>query len=114
LYQKARCLFFPSLYEGFGLPVLEGLACGLPIAASNTSSLPEVAGRCAHYFDPENVDAMAEALYNALAEPMDFDTRMQRAEHAKRFSWQKTARATLAAFAEAANIVGRAQATTAG
>ena len=113
LYQKARCLFFPSLYEGFGLPVLEGLACGLPIACSNTSSLPEVAGRFAYGFDPENVDAMAEALYKALTEPTDFNSRMQRHQHAKSFSWQKTARTTLAAFADATKTTSRAQATTA-
>lgn len=113
LYQQARCLFFPSLYEGFGLPVLEGLACGLPIACSQNSSLPEVAGNFAHYFDPEKVDAMAEALYKALTEPMDFTLRMQRSAHAKQFSWQQTARATLAAFADSAKIVGHAQATTA-
>src|ERR1043165_1349688 len=113
LYQKARCLFFPSLYEGFGLPVLEGLACGLPIACSNNSSLPAVAGSFAQYFDPENIDAMAESLYNALTEPTDFNLRMQRSKHAKNFSWQKTARATLAAFSQSANILGRAQATTA-
>ena len=113
LYQKACCLFFPSLYEGFGLPVLEGLACGLPIACSKTSSLPEVAGTLAHYFDPQDVDAMADGLYHALTEPTDFDSRMQRCRHAKRFSWQKTARATLAAFADSTNITARAQATTA-
>jgi glycosyltransferase involved in cell wall biosynthesis len=112
LYQKARCLFFPSLYEGFGLPVLEGLACGLPIACSNTSSLPEVAGSFAHYFDPEDVDAMAGALNKALTEPADFNSRMQRSRHAKRFSWQKTACATLAAFADSA-MMARAEATAA-
>ena len=100
LYQKARCLFFPSLYEGFGLPVLEGLACGLPVASSNTSSLPEVGGPHANYFDPYDVDEMADALYQALQEPMDYEARLRRYEYSKKFSWQKTALATLAAFAE--------------
>ncbi|HKQ50865.1 MAG TPA: glycosyltransferase family 1 protein, partial [Pyrinomonadaceae bacterium] len=99
LYQKARCLFFPSLYEGFGLPVLEGLACGLPVAASATSSLPEVGGEFAIYFDPDDVDAMADALYRALQEPMDYQSRLRRYEYSTKFSWRKTALATLEAFA---------------
>lgn len=112
LYQKARCLFFPSLYEGFGLPVVEALACGLPIACSNTSSLPEVAGDFAHYFNPQDVEAMADALYEALTDPTDFNSRMQRRRHAKRFSWQQTARATLKAFADSRNVVTRVQTAT--
>lgn len=98
LYQKARCLFFPSLYEGFGLPVLEGLACGLAVASSNTSSLPEVGGELAFYFDPYDIDGMADSLYQALRAPMDFESRQTRYEYSRRFSWQETARATLNAF----------------
>ena len=99
LYQKARCLFFPSLSEGFGLPVLEGLACGLPVASSNTSSLPEVGGPHAIYFDPYDVDEMADALRQALNAPTDFESRLARYEYSKTFSWHKTALATLEAFA---------------
>lgn len=99
LYQKARCLFFPSLYEGFGLPVLEGLACGLPVAASNTSSVPEVGGDYAFYFDPRNVTEMADGLYQALQAPMDHESKLKRYEYASSFSWKKTALATLDAFA---------------
>src|SRR6185436_17413106 len=98
LYQKARCLFFPSLYEGFGLPVLEGLACGLPVAASNTSSIPEVAGDMALYFDPYDPVDMADALYRTLQAPCDLASRTRRHEHARRFSWTKTAVATLHAW----------------
>ena len=106
LYQKARCLFFPSLYEGFGLPILEGLACGLPVASSNTSSLPEVGGDLATYFDPYNIDAMADGLYQALQAPMDYESRQKRYEYSKNFSWPETARATLKAFTD---CVGEAQ-----
>ncbi|HYR76209.1 MAG TPA: glycosyltransferase family 1 protein [Pyrinomonadaceae bacterium] len=106
LYQRARCLFFPSLYEGFGLPLLEGLACGLPVASSNTSSLPEVGGELAIYFDPYNIDEMADSLYQALRAPMDYQARQRRYEYSKQFSWPETARATLKAFAD---CVGDAQ-----
>ncbi|HWT02214.1 MAG TPA: glycosyltransferase family 1 protein [Pyrinomonadaceae bacterium] len=100
LYQKARCLFFPSLYEGFGLPVLEGLACGLPVASSNTSSLPEVGGDLAVYFDPYDVDEMADALRQALKAPTDYASRLGRYQYSRTFSWENTALATLAAFAD--------------
>ena len=103
LYQKARCLFFPSLYEGFGLPVLEGLACGLPVASSNTSALPEVGGELVTYFDPYNIDEMADSLYQALQAPMDYQSRLRRYEYSKRFSWQKAGLEVLNAFEE---IVG--------
>jgi glycosyltransferase involved in cell wall biosynthesis/SAM-dependent methyltransferase len=99
LYQKARCVFFPSLYEGFGLPVLEGLACGLPVAASNTSSLPDVGGDLAIYFDPCNIDEMADRLYQALQAPMDWESKFRRYQYSRGFSWKKTAVAILDAFA---------------
>jgi glycosyltransferase involved in cell wall biosynthesis len=104
LYQKARCLFFPSLYEGFGLPILEGLACGLPVATANTSSLPEVAGDFAFYFDPYDIDGMAQALYQALRAPMDQEAKRARYKYSKNFSWQKTALATLDAFESSVNL----------
>jgi glycosyltransferase involved in cell wall biosynthesis/SAM-dependent methyltransferase len=97
-YQKARSLFFPSLYEGFGLPVLEGLACGLPVAASSVSSIPEVGGNLTIYFDPHDVDGMADALYQTLTAPVDPDAKLQRYEYAKSFTWKKTALTTLEAF----------------
>lgn len=100
LYQKARALFFPSLYEGFGLPVLEALACGIPVASSNTSSLPEVGGELATYFDPYDIDEMADSLYKSLQAPMDYQSRLRRYEYSKRFSWRETALATLEAFTE--------------
>lgn len=103
LYRKARGLFFPSLYEGFGLPLLEALACGLPVASSNTSSLPEVGGEFTIYFDPYKIDEMAESLYQILQAPMDYQSRLRRYEYSKKFSWQKTAQATLEAF----NVCGR-------
>ncbi|HET6975724.1 MAG TPA: glycosyltransferase family 1 protein [Pyrinomonadaceae bacterium] len=104
LYQKARCLFFPSLYEGFGLPILEGLACGLPVASANTSSLPEVAADFAFYFDPYDIDGMAQALYQALRAPLDTAAKRARYEFSKQFSWQKTALATLNAFQSSVNL----------
>jgi glycosyltransferase involved in cell wall biosynthesis len=103
LYRKARGLFFPSLFEGFGLPVLEALACGLPVATSNTSSLPEVGGEFAAYFNPYDVDAMAQALHKILLEPMDYRARFERYEYSKTFSWKTTAREILNAFEEALN-----------
>lgn len=98
LYQKARCLFFPSLYEGFGLPLLEGLACGLPVAASNTSSLPEVGGDFSVYFNPYAPSEMADRLYQALQLPNDYESRLKRFEYASSFSWKNTALTTLKAF----------------
>jgi SAM-dependent methyltransferase len=111
-YQKARCLFFPSLYEGFGLPVLEGLACGLPVAASNSSSIPEVGGDFAIYFDPADVDQMRDALWQTLQLPTDHQTRTERYEYSKEFSWKKTALATLAALTESGESIVAAEPAT--
>ena len=62
LYQQARCLVFPSLFEGFGFPVLEAFTAGLPVTCSSTTSLPELAGDAAILFDPTDVEAMADAI----------------------------------------------------
>jgi glycosyltransferase involved in cell wall biosynthesis len=65
LYRRAACLVYPSLYEGFGLPVLEAMACGCPVAASNAAAIPEVAGDAAVLFDPTDVGAIASAMLEA-------------------------------------------------
>jgi glycosyltransferase involved in cell wall biosynthesis len=66
LYRSAACLVFPSLYEGFGLPPLEAMACGCPVAVSNATSLPEICGNAAEYFDPLSPEDMAAAIVRAL------------------------------------------------
>ncbi len=92
LYQGADVFAFPSLYEGFGIPVLEALACGTPVVASNTSSLPEAAGEAALLVDPEDVEALAEALWRLLVDsPLRNALRARGFEQVKRFSWAGSA-----------------------
>ncbi len=90
LYLMCRLFFFPSLYEGLGLPVLEALHCGAPVVTSNRSSLPEYAGPDSWLCDPTSPQAMAQVLQQALAEPREA-RRRQRQLFARTFSWQKTA-----------------------
>jgi glycosyltransferase involved in cell wall biosynthesis len=103
LYNAADLFVFPSLYEGFGLPVLEAMACGRAVACSNTSALPEVADGAAILFDPystrETVRAMADLLLNPELKARLQRLGLQRAAH---FSWQNTARKTLDVFCEVA------------
>lgn len=95
IYGGARLFVFPSLYEGFGLPVLEALSCGTPVACSRVSSLPEVAGEAAVYFDPNDPDNIAEVLIYSL-ENKDFieELKSRGKEQAAKFSWQRTAHLT--------------------
>jgi hypothetical protein len=90
LYQCCRLFFFPSIYEGLGLPVLEALTCGAPVACSNCSSLPEFAGEVAYLFDPHSPRSMADALARCLAEPRERRFH-DRTEYARSFTWDKTA-----------------------
>jgi glycosyltransferase involved in cell wall biosynthesis len=92
LYNAAELFVYPSLYEGFGLPVLEAMQCGCPVACSNTSSLPEVGGSAAMYFDPKDVRGMTEKLGEILQDN-NLRKRLSEAgiERAKNFTWEKTA-----------------------
>ncbi len=91
LYRRAAALVFPSLYEGFGMPVLEAMACGCPVACSNATSLPEVAGDAARLFDPRDVEDIARAVDDVLREPNVWIGRGL--ERAQAFTWDACARA---------------------
>jgi glycosyltransferase involved in cell wall biosynthesis len=99
LYALSTCLAFPSLAEGFGLPVLEAMRRGVPVTCSNTTSLPEVAGEAALYFDPADTEEIARALEQLLADGR-LRERLAAAgrTQALKFSWESTARATVRSY----------------
>ena len=102
LLSGALAFVFPSLYEGFGIPVLEAGACGVPVITSNTSSLPEVAGDAALLVDPHDVDAIAEAMTRLVTdEALRAELARRGLTNVQRFSWEKCARETLAVLLEA-------------
>lgn len=101
LYNAARLFVFPSLYEGFGLPPLEAMACGTPVVCSKAASLPEVVGDAALLVDPNSPVDLAQAMLAALTDESLRATLRQRGlAQAARFSWEKTARETLRVFEE--------------
>lgn len=103
LYAGAACFAYPSLYEGFGLPVLEAMAAGAPVVTSDVSSLPEVAGDAALLVDPHDVRAIAAAIERLLVEPGLADRlRALGRQRAAHFSWDRTARETLALLLDVA------------
>jgi len=100
-YQDADVLALLSRYEGFGLPVLEAMACGTPVVCSNAASLPEVAGAAALQVDPNDIMGAATALRDLLTRPeLAADLRAKGLEQVKAFSWQTTADAVLRLYAE--------------
>jgi glycosyltransferase involved in cell wall biosynthesis len=102
LWAIARAFVFPSLYEGFGLPVLEAMARGVPVACSDASSLPEVAGDAALLFDPHDESAIASSLQRLLDEPALAESlRARGLLHVREFTWARTARLTLESYARA-------------
>ena len=96
LYSGASLFIFPSLYEGFGLPVVEAMACGTAVACANSSSLPEIGADAVHYFDPMNVSEMAGVIGRYLKnKPLRLEMAERGIKQAQKFSWQKAADATL-------------------
>jgi len=92
LYSAARVFAFPSLYEGFGLPILEAMACGTPVVTSRASSMPEVAGDAALLVDPLDTDALAEALASALDDELLRSSLIEKGlERATVFTWEAAA-----------------------
>ena len=108
LYAAASAFVLPSLQEGFGLPVLEAMARGVPVACSNTSSLPEVAGDAALLFDPRDTDSIAAQLGRLLSDPeLAAELRRRGPERARQFTWRRTAELTLASYERARHHQGR-------
>lgn len=107
LWVLADAFVFPSLYEGFGLPVLEAMARGVPVACADASSLPEVAGDAALLFDPRDEAAIARAVERLLGEPeLARDLREKGLARARQFTWARTARLTLQSYARAFGLAG--------
>lgn len=101
LYSGAAVLVYPSLYEGFGLPPLEAMACGTPVVVSNVASLPEVVGDAGVYTNPYDVEDIALGIYRTLTDKdLRRELRKKGLARAKLFTWEKAARETLAVFEE--------------
>ncbi|MDD2766706.1 MAG: glycosyltransferase family 1 protein [Candidatus Moranbacteria bacterium] len=92
LFKNADVFLFPSLYEGFGIPVLEAQSVGVPVVTSDIASLPEVGGAGAIYIDPLNAESLAEGIYRVISDKQQRDDIIAKAtENVRRFSWQKCA-----------------------
>jgi glycosyltransferase involved in cell wall biosynthesis len=107
LYSGAICFIYPSYFEGFGLPPLEAMKCGVPVIVGDRTSLPEVVGDAAVLVDPFDVDALAAAIEKVIS---DSDLRtelgLKGLGRAKLFNWRETARQTLAVYRKAAGVAG--------
>jgi glycosyltransferase involved in cell wall biosynthesis len=98
-YNAADLFVYPSLYEGFGLPPLEAMACGTPVVVANTSSLPEVVGDAGLMVDPHDPQALAEAIYSVLSNPVRHQRLAEAGQaRARNFSWRTTAKKTAALY----------------
>ena len=95
LYRGARCVVYPSLYEGFGIPVLEALACGTPVVTSRGGACEEVAGGAAVLVDPHDASSIAAGIEEAIARGRDSGL-----ERARAFTWDRTAELTRAVYEE--------------
>lgn len=105
LISGARAFVFPSVHEGFGLPPLEAMACGVPVACAHASSLPEVVADAALVFDPYKPQDMAETMSRVLDNAhLRFEMRAKGLLHAKQFTWERAARATFEVFQQVGNF----------
>ena len=103
VYNAADLFVYPSLYEGFGLPILEAMACGVPVITSNLSSMPEVAGDAGILVDPNDVNALADAMTRVLTDRVLRATLAAKGlARARSFSWERMAQETLAVYARVA------------
>jgi glycosyltransferase involved in cell wall biosynthesis len=99
LYSGASAFVYPSLYEGFGLPPLEAMQCGVPVITSNTSSLPEVVGDAGILLDPNDADGLSQAMLEVCSRPALRESMSAKSlERARQFSWERCTRKTLAAY----------------
>ena len=104
LYSGAELFVFPSLYEGFGLPVIEAMACGVPVLCSGVSSLPEVAGDAALLVEPRDVNTLAAKMGQVLMdEGLRQEMHRKGLAQAKKFSWEQTARETVNVYTGVVN-----------
>ncbi|HEV7215669.1 MAG TPA: glycosyltransferase family 1 protein [Chloroflexota bacterium] len=105
-YAAAEAMVFPSLYEGFGFPIVEAMACGTPVLSSTASCLPEAAGQAAELFDPFDGEALAQAMLRIAADPARRqELRLLGFAQAAQFTWERTAQAVLSAYGDAGRIV---------
>jgi glycosyltransferase involved in cell wall biosynthesis len=103
LYGAAQAFVFPSRYEGFGLPVLEAMACGTPVVTTNVSSIPELVGPNAFQIDPDDTRHLASPMIALTIQEETYNDMANRAyEQAAKFTWQKTAQQTLQAYRDVA------------
>jgi glycosyltransferase involved in cell wall biosynthesis len=107
LYRAADAVVFPSLYEGFGLPVVEAMCCGTPVACSNVSSMPEVAGDAAILFDPANEESITRAIVEITTDPSVRDELAARGlVRSASYTWENTARITWKVLSDVAQRDG--------
>lgn len=101
-YNAAELLVFPSRYEGFGMPIIEAMACGTPVVAANNSSIPEAVGEAGHLFEPENMADCAQVITAVLHDPQ-LSAKMRRLglAHARQFSWERAGLETAAVYRQA-------------
>lgn len=105
LYSGATAVVFPSLYEGFGFPILEGMSCGAPVITSNITSMPEIGGDAALYVNPLNINSIISALESFENQTSIVkELREKGLQHAARFTWERCARETLAVYDRCLNI----------
>ena len=104
LYNVARLLVFPSLFEGFGIPLVEAMACGCPIACSNVTSIPEVIGEAGITFDPTSIEDIAEVIWSVWTDDARLaDMRREGLRRTSLFDWENSARKTIEVYRKASD-----------